>query len=210
LLEGLAALGVADRTLVVVTSDHGEQFGEHGGSEHTYDLHDEVAHVPLIMHLPGAIPVGLRIAEPVSVADIVPTVVDLLGLPPVHGVDGLSLLPLLASGAERLSREGVFSEAASGPNIGWANLSAVHTRAVSCIHDARTQTYECWDRRRDPWQDLEPLPADTTSSDVAAAKALLAAFEAAKPPPGTRPPGGDAADIDAERLEQLRSLGYVE
>ena len=222
-LEGLAALGVAERTLVIVTADHGEQFHEHGGSEHTHDLHDEVTHVPLVMRLPGAIPAGTRVAEPASLADIVPTVADLLGLPPVHGVDGVSLLPLAAGTATHLPRDGVFSEAESTPNLGWVDLAAVHTRAVSCIHDARRDTHECYDRRLDPWQAFRPLPPDDTSPEVLAAKASLARFTASKPPPTVGAPMGSAEPdagepatakpapgVETERREQLRALGYVE
>jgi arylsulfatase A-like enzyme len=221
LLEGLAALGVAERTLVIVTSDHGEQFMEHGETEHSYDLHDEVVHVPLVMRLPGAIPPGIRVAEPTSLADIVPTVVDLLGLPPVHGVDGTSLLPLATGTATQLPRAGVFSEAESAPHVGWVDLAAIHTRAVSCIHDARRDVHECYDRRRDPWQVFPPLPTDAPSPEVLAAKAALARFVAAQPPPVVGPPmmGGappparvptPAPGVESERREQLRALGYVD
>ena len=216
LLEGIRALGVADRTLVIVTADHGEQFGEHGGFEHTYDLHDEVARVPLIMRLPGAIPPGARIAEPASLADLVPTIVDLLGLPPVDGVDGMSLLPLIAGTAAQLPRGGVFSEAASDPSVSWADVVAVHTRTVSCIDYAQRHTQECYDRRVDPWQRFAPLPSDDASAAVAEAKVLLARFAGSKPPPGaapeTPPPttAPVAPDVEAERREQLRALGYVQ
>jgi arylsulfatase A-like enzyme len=221
LLEGLQALGVLDRTLVIVTGDHGEQFGEHGGTEHTYDLHDEVAHVPLLMRLPGVFPADMRIAEPVSLADIAPTVVDVLGLPPIHDVDGTSLLPLVTGAATRLARTGVFSEAESAPKIGWVDLVAVHTRAVSCIYAAGRDAHECWDRRIDPWQVSAPLPADDTSPEVVAAKTLLGRFNASKPPPTLGPPIAvptltepaatkAVPPVQAERREQLRALGYVE
>jgi arylsulfatase A-like enzyme len=222
LLEGIAALGVADRTLVVVTADHGEQFREHGSSEHTYDVYDEIVRIPLIMRLPGAIPAGMRVAEPASLADVAPTIVDLLGLPPIPGADGTSLLPLASGAVGRLPRDGVFSEAESRPNLGWVDLVAAHTRTVSCIHDARAGTDECWDRRVDPWQLHPPLPANDGSPEVADAKSALARFLAGGPRPTVGPPmfGPPAADapatpkpapgVEAERREQLRALGYVE
>jgi arylsulfatase A-like enzyme len=216
-LEGLDAIGRAGRTLVVITADHGEQFGEHGGQEHTYDVHDEVAHVPLIMRLPGAIPAGRQVAEPVSLADIAPTIVDLLGLPPIPGVDGTSLLPLIAGTADRLARDGVFTEASSEANLGWVDLTAVRTRSHACIHDARRGTYECFDRRVDPWEE-HPLPADDPSPEANDARQTLARFRTANPPPDISPPGPDAfalptppsPDITEERRHQLRELGYVD
>jgi len=219
LLEGIDALGLADRTLVIVTADHGEQFREHGGTEHTYDLHDEVTHIPLVMRLPGAIPAGMHVAEPTSLADIVPTIVDVLGLPPVHGVDGVSLLPLASGLTTRLSRDGVFSEAESTPNLGWVDLVAVHTRAVSCIHDTRQDTYECYDQRFDPWQMFPPLPVGDARPEIVVAKTALARFTSAHPPPTVGPPMGallpataakPPPGIESERREQLRALGYVD
>jgi arylsulfatase A-like enzyme len=218
-LEGLAALGLAERTLVVVTADHGEQFGEHGGLEHTYDVHDEVAHVPLVMRLPGAIPPGRRIVEPVSLADIVPTILDLTGLPPAEAVDGTSLLPLLDGTRPTLPRDGVFTEAESQPDVGWTDLAAIRTRTHACTHRGGADTWECYDRRIDPWEAASPLT--DPPSDV---RAMLARFEASAPPTGApvaveTPPGAasdgptnaaPAPDVGDERREQLKSLGYVE
>jgi arylsulfatase A-like enzyme len=215
-LEGLDALGRADRTLVLITGDHGEQFGEHGGAEHTYDVHDEVAHVPLVMRLPGAIPAGRVVTEPVSLADLPPTIVDLLGVSPIPDADGMSLLPLIDGTAERLPREGVFTEAESEPSLGWVDLTAIRTRSHSCIHDARRDADECFDRRVDPWE-RHPLAADDPSPESREARAALARFRAANPPPDATFEAVDATpftapppEVTEERRRQLRSLGYVE
>jgi arylsulfatase A-like enzyme len=204
LLDGVEWSGLRDRTLVILTADHGEAFFEHGWIEHTYDVHDEIARIPLIMRLPGAIPAGRRITEPVSLVDIVPTVLDLLGLPPLP-VDGMSLLPLMTGAADRLPRDAVFTEAESGPQVGWTDLGAVHTRSYSCVRNARTGTTECWDGRVDPWQLGPPLPDGTTSSGLAAARAALAQLSA-RPAVGTL----DDASLPPERREQLRALGYIQ
>jgi arylsulfatase A-like enzyme len=211
-LEGLDATGLADRTLVIVTADHGEQFGEHGGFEHTYTVYDEVAGVPLVMRLPGAIPAARRIAEPVSLADIAPTVVDLLGLPPIPGADGTTLLPLATGAIDRLPRDGVFTEAESAPKRGWVDLVALHGRTHSCIHDASRGQDVCWDRRVDPWERLPPPPADRQSEAI---RTTLARFVASAPPPGapltaTADASPPAAPVEEERREQLRALGYVQ
>jgi arylsulfatase A-like enzyme len=210
-LDGLDALGIRDRTLVIVTADHGEAFLEHGIVEHTHDVHDEIARVPLVVRLPGLTRPGTHIVEPVSLADLAPTIADVVGLAPMAAVDGTSLVPLLVGATERLDRPGVFTEAESEPNLGWTDLSAVHTRTVSCIHDARRDVQRCWDRRRDPWQMGDPLPANDASTEVATATAALATFRTAHPPPGAPAPADAAATaIDPERREQLRALGYVE
>lgn len=81
LLDELDARGVLDSTLVIVTSDHGEQFGEHGLVFHGNSLYMPLLHVPLLASWPGVIPSGVRVREPVSLRHIPATVAALLGFP---------------------------------------------------------------------------------------------------------------------------------
>ena len=92
--EGLEERGLADETLVVLTADHGEELFDHGGFEHGHSLHQELLHVPLAVWGPGVEP-G-RIDAPVSLVDLLPTLLEALALPPLPGLDGVSLWPLLA------------------------------------------------------------------------------------------------------------------
>src|SRR6185503_17166325 len=87
--------GLADRTLVVVVSDHGEEFWEHGGVEHGHTLYDEVLHVVWLMRWPDALRAGTRLTDMVSTVDLVPTVVELAGIAPGDETDGVSLVPAL-------------------------------------------------------------------------------------------------------------------
>ncbi len=80
LLDGLAARGVLDNTLVVITADHGEQFGEHGLTGHGNSLYRPNLHVPLLVVLPGAVPAGRRVAETVSLRDVPRTILALTGI----------------------------------------------------------------------------------------------------------------------------------
>jgi len=82
-------------TIVAITSDHGEEFYEHGESGHGNNLHVETIHVPLLFYYPGEIEAGSRVAEPVSTIDIMPTLRDLAGLPADHGDEGVTLAPRL-------------------------------------------------------------------------------------------------------------------
>ena len=94
LVEDLEERGLYDRSLIVVTSDHGEELFEHGGFSHGYTLHREVLEVPLWIKLPGQREGGV-VDELVSTVDVVPTVLDALGLDPRSPLDGRSLLPLI-------------------------------------------------------------------------------------------------------------------
>jgi arylsulfatase A-like enzyme len=93
LLAGLEARGVLDDSVVVLTSDHGEALaGEHGFYfSHANGLTEDQIHVPLLLHYRGC-DSGRRIDRPVSTLDIVPTSLDLLGLPPIDHLDGAHLL----------------------------------------------------------------------------------------------------------------------
>ncbi len=76
ILDRLDELGLAEDTLVIIVSDHGEEFFEHGRMEHGGTMYQEVLHVPLIVRLPGRIPAGERIGESISLIDLYPTILD--------------------------------------------------------------------------------------------------------------------------------------
>ncbi len=95
--DGLSALGVADRTAIVLTSDHGEGMGERGGRVgHAYSLHRELVDVPLVWLVPGAAPRRLDLVS--SNADLAPTVLALLGLPADARMQGRDLLAMVERG----------------------------------------------------------------------------------------------------------------
>lgn len=80
LLQRLQERGDLDRTIVVVTADHGEMFGEHGLNQHGNSLYLELLHVPLLVSSPGRVPAGLRVSRVVSLRDVPATLLDLAGL----------------------------------------------------------------------------------------------------------------------------------
>lgn len=194
-LAGLDDLGVAQNTVVVVLSDHGEQFGEHGLLQHGNSLYDELLHVPLIVRAPGLVPAGLRVDMPVDMTDVMPTVLDLLALPPARWTNGRSLVPLLRGGSlpDRplyaslvLSRQVAIRE----PPMKW-----IIEQATGRVHSyALTDAGET--------HDLGPPSPET-------GPALLAKYRQAcdKLPPASvaAPPTLDPAVRD-----KLKALGYVE
>jgi arylsulfatase A-like enzyme len=99
LIEELRTSGVLDRAVVVVCSDHGEGLGEHGEATHGHFLHRSTLRVPLLFRAPGVVPAGARPKVPVSLVDVLPTMLDAARRPLTPGLlDGRSLLPLLRGG----------------------------------------------------------------------------------------------------------------
>lgn len=95
LLSGLEARGLRQRTLVVLTSDHGEGMYEHGKMGHAFGHHAELANVPLVLMGDGLVDEGIVIDTVTSHLDIVPTILDLMGVPASERIQGQSLVPLL-------------------------------------------------------------------------------------------------------------------
>jgi arylsulfatase A-like enzyme len=98
LLEGLRAAGRLDDTLVVLVSDHGEEFFEHDDFGHNRTLFEEVLRVPVVMRYPPRFPAGKRVPDLVSLLDVVPTVLELCDVAPPPETWGRSLLPVLTGG----------------------------------------------------------------------------------------------------------------
>ena len=95
-LDALRRRGLEDDTVVLVTSDHGESFGEHGDWTHGSKLYESEIHVPLVIRYPPAIPAGVVVDAPAQLIDVMPTLLDLVGLRPPQPVQGTSLLPLVS------------------------------------------------------------------------------------------------------------------
>lgn len=94
LLEALAQRHVLDDTVVMITSDHGEEFGEHGVFDHGYTLYRQALQVPLLVVAPGRVPEGSRVMRPVTLRDVPATIVDVIGLKTGAPFPGESLASL--------------------------------------------------------------------------------------------------------------------
>lgn len=93
LLTWLEEEGLYDDTVVVFTSDHGEEFWEHGGRMHGKTLFREVVRVPLIIRYPKRVPIALPVTQAVSLVDVAPTLLELADIPAPYPMDGTSLIP---------------------------------------------------------------------------------------------------------------------
>jgi len=111
----LREAGLFENTLFAVSSDHGEAFGEHGYKGHTICPYDESIHAPLIVKFPGTGGPRGRIRGLTQTIDLLPTILDLFGIPrPDHGIQGRSLVPLIAGEVEEVN-DYIFARAAGQP-----------------------------------------------------------------------------------------------
>lgn len=93
-IADLKAAGLYDRSAIIVTSDHGDEFNEHGGLGHGHSVYQELTRVPLIIRAPGRMPQGKVVHPDVEIMDVYATILDLTGQTPGPGIQGTSLVPL--------------------------------------------------------------------------------------------------------------------
>lgn len=200
ILDALSSRGLDDRTLVVVTSDHGESLGEHGETTHGLFVYDATIRVPWIARFPGVLPMGAHYDGLVSGIDLVPSVLSLMGLPPLSGTQGTDHAPGLRSGTP-VGAPPAYAESLLGERAyGWAPLRSLRSLDEKYIDAPVPEFYRLDD---DP-RELRNLAAERfddvhrwdTRLDDAVADFGAADGEAAKP------------STAAERAV-LETLGYV-
>ncbi len=194
--------GLLDGSLVVITSDHGEGLGDHGEDFHGYFVYDTTVHVALIVRLPSRADAGQVRDESVSHVDLLPTILDLVGLPSLEKVQGRTLTPLIAGKHVQWDRP-VYSESLYPLlHYGWAPLRALRTDRFKLIDAPRAELY---DLAQDPAEDdnLHGRDPNRAEEMAAALGDLRHRIESGERPGGTKP------DIDERTLARLRSLGYV-
>lgn len=186
-------------TIFILTSDHGEEFLEHGSLGHGETLYEEVLRVPLIVTGDG-IAAGARVATMVSLLDVVPTVLERVGLAPPSPLDGRSLLATLRAGRDEAAGAG--EEPVLGLHTashdGTLSMRGVRAPARKLLRDDRNGTVELYDLQADPAERRNLAPA---AHDQRLEQALAALGAAA--------PSVAAPEPDPETVEALKALGYL-
>ncbi len=131
---------IDDDTVVAVIADHGEALGEHGEKTHGFFLYDDVLRVPWILRGPG-VAAGVRVATAVSAVQVMPTLLELAGLPVPPGIDGRSALARL-SASPRADDQPVFAEALFPRlNFGWSGTRSVRSGGWKLIEAPELELY---------------------------------------------------------------------
>ena len=202
LLKLLEGMELKNDTLIVITSDHGEEFVEHGRWGHRRKNHhyDETVRVPLIFYYPGRLPENRRISTPAGLIDIVPTILDLAGIPEQDQFDGISLVPLINGGNDEARL--IFCESRFDKHDIWT---------VTVIKDRWKYHHDLKANLPDELYNIALDPGETsnlagTGHDVMAPlKAAAAQYEA-----DISMQKQEEVALDDQLQEQLKDLGYFE
>lgn len=214
LFEKLAALEILDSTLVVITSDHGEEFAEHGYMAHGETLHQQALHVPLIFRAPGLVPEGLLVDSLIGLLDVPATIGDLLGFK-----------PLLPSTSGRSHAAWMRAEPPNPARPVWSELTETPTACPeprehgfgTCPYDGvslRDRDYAyvrsralnkewLYDRRTDS-DEQHDLAKERPELTAKYRKLSQSRGQSAEPIAGKR-----ATQVDAATQAKLRALGYT-
>jgi arylsulfatase A-like enzyme len=193
LIEALEERGLYDRAMIILTSDHGEEYGERGRvAVHGPTLYDEVIRVPLIIKFPHDRYASTVVEQQVRLIDILPTMLELIEVEPLPHFEGTSLVSLIHG------RQDGDLPAVSETRTG--KLASLRDGSWKLVKGNRKKTL--FDIEHDPAETFEV--AEDNSERVERLETTLDELRAARPSRST------PHDPDAESVEQLRALGYVE
>jgi arylsulfatase A-like enzyme len=196
LVEGLKARGVWDRTVFIVTADHGDEFGDHGHRFHGATLYDEMVHVPLIVRVPGVAP--RVIGNPIGHAEVAPTLLDLLGVAIPPRFTGRSRAVEVRGGTQPV--EPVYFEVFPDSNYAGHQVG-VRVGDLKLIHRVHSHAFELYDVAADPGEHDNVVDSHPRAAEL---RALLGVYldhhlyalaqgrTGAKLPPGTPKKGKKA------------------
>ncbi len=207
LLRAFAKAGLLENTLVIVFGDHGDEFYEHGKTAHDRTLYQEILHVPLLLWWPNRLPAGRRVDTLTSLVDIMPTVLDYLGLPWEGPLQGASLRPLMEGRTDRL-HDTVWAELNT-----WTHVQAVVGDHDTLIRNVGNDTWELYDLSHDPREQTN-LYRQSSAAEIRLA--MTAKWEKWTKDnyflSNPLVPGAKTQDPPAteQQLQQLKALGYVQ
>lgn len=201
--DELKSRGLYEDSMIIVTSDHGEEFREHGRFIHSQP-YDETIRVPLFIKFPRSWAAGTRVTEVVETVDIAPTILDHLGMDPPETAQGESLLDLV-QGAEGRSGHAVLSQDTINKT-----RYGLRTDEVKLIMDLKTSRPELYDLREDPGElvDLSGERVELAAELERRLKRWVGANRRLHETFATGV-GGDRELLSEEERKRLESLGYV-
>jgi arylsulfatase A-like enzyme len=206
LLQGLRAMDVLRDAIIVVTSDHGEEFYEHGNEGHGKSLYEEVVHVPFVMAWPGRI-APANVDRPVGLIDVMPTLLELTDIPTPAAAQGVSFAGDLRGTAPAAGTARKLFGQVSFDRLAFEMVLDGTTKLIRNLRGPRAGRDELYDLATDPLERTEiSAQAPRWATQMREELSLFNAF-VTRLAPGTTAQRVQKLDRDTERA--LRSLGYV-
>lgn len=197
-MDWLSSAKLADRTLVVVIGDHGESFGEHGEHGHVIFLYNTNLHIPLVFVHPKVAAGGRRVATPVSLVDVFPTVVEWFGLAGPGGLLSHSLLPAM-TGTPPATQDSFAENNYVRTLHGWSEQRSLTTARWKYVASAKPELF-----------DLQNDPGETRNLAASESDLARRMDEALRQRYSTMTPRGAVqAMLDEKSTKALESLGYL-
>src|SRR5712691_834859 len=200
LIRFLKDKGLYQNTIIVLTGDHGESLGEHGEKTHGFFIYNATLHIPVILHLPGQRLVN-SVPELVSLADLMPTVLQALKVDVPSQVQGRNLLPVMTEKNEDQSQVLYAETFLPRLHFNWSELRGLETKNYHFIDAPKPELY---DLAKDPGetQNLYPTKKAVAEEMRARLAAMIRQYSA----------GQELAEktgLDPALMERLKSLGYA-
>jgi choline-sulfatase len=204
--EFLKQVGLWDNSLIILTADHGEAFGEHNEHSHCVFIYETTLHVPLIIHCPGLIPAEQEVTEQVRLVDIMPTILDILGIEIPADISGASLLPYIYGSGLNEPTHYSYCESYHINNVfGYAKLVGIQDNQWKYI---KAPTSELYNLQNDGdennnlyFEDLEQNQNYDRLLSCSLEESLGNSYGNAE--------GATTAEVDEEQKAALYSLGYI-
>lgn len=202
----ISRMGIGNNTLFILTSDHGEEFLEHGGMEHGFTLYNELLHIPLMMKMDGSLPRGLVIENHVQLIDILPSILHLLNIKHKSILQGKSFIPLPENNQFKINTDTfVFSEM-----LNRGNQSAINRGKFKYIKNNNNKNEMLFDLANDPLEHVNL--ANQMNEEIRifrnilkkVKKSTLAAFKKLKLKKEKD------VEIDEQLKKKLKTLGYID
>ncbi len=201
-VEFLERDALLDRTVIVVVGDHGEGLNQHDEGTHGFFIYESTTRVPFIVRAPFERTRGRRVADPVRTVDLMPTALDLLGIPAPEGIDGVSLAPLMTGDRPTLDLEGYAEALYPLHHYGWSDLRAWRSGRYKVIDAPRPELY---DLERDPNE-----TANLYAERQALADGMIRRLRERQPEiESDETVARPAPEVDPEARARLAALGYV-
>jgi len=204
LISGMEKMGLSERTIIILTADHGESLGEHGEATHAIFIYEPTIRVPLIIKAPAdLLPRGKSCGAMVSNMDILPTVLDLYGFSPIPGLAGQSLLPLIRGQTKEIHQQLLCESLSPELNFGWSRLEGIRTPAWKYIQAPRPELYHLSEDSRE----MKNLAAQDAKLSAHWKRNLERLKKSSSP--AAAPETARQVEMSAEIRARLKSLGYV-